>query len=389
MARAALAARAARVALCACAALLPPAALAAQTVLAGDPAFVTPVGRPYFTAAGAPAGSVGLSWLGGGVRVSHSGSVLRATFAPSVAGFKVRVTQSVQGYFPEQGVVWVVGSNESETVPVASGNGGGVAELVLNMAPQYFESAGPEARATLLSLTTDGSFNPAPAPPALVMHVMGDSITAATNIHGGVNNNCADGGYQNDYAASYGGLLCGHLGASCSTVAVGAQAMPSMTRYYQQARYASGEPFAFNDSAPRVFLSYMGVNDYWGQNASDALDAVFVANWLAFFELTARVYPAPATKIAFFLMLGPMVAGGGLPASPLKMEPGVLKAVAAGVAAGFDVTYVNASDACGAALTGCTDGCGGGHPGESGHRAIALRALPLIAAKLGLPYNPF
>ena len=28
-------------------------------------------------------------------------------------------------------------------------------------------------------------------------------------------------------------------------------------------------------------------------------------------------------------------------------------------------------------------------PGESGHRAMALRALPLIAAKLGLPYNPF
>lgn len=121
-------------------------------------------------------------------------------------------------------------------------------------------------------------------------------------------------------------------------------------------------------------------------------------------------------------MLGPMVAGGGSPASPLKMEPGVVKAVAAGVAAGFDVTYVNATDACGATLTGCVDGCGGGHPGESGHRglyyrrpthhhfinpltpyrrqldphaltlthsAMALRALPLIAAKLGLPYNPF
>ena len=84
-----------------------------------------------------------------------------------------------------------------------------------------------------------------------------------------------------------------------------------------------------------------------------------------------------------------MIAGGGLPLSPLKMEPGVLKAVAAGVAAGYDVTYVNATDACGPALTGCVDGCGGGHPGESGHRAMALRALPVIAAKMGLPYAPF
>lgn len=72
-------------------------------------------------------------------------------------------------------------------------------------------------------------------------------------------------------------------------------------------------------------------------------------------------------------MLGPMVAGGGSPASPLKMEPGVVKAVAAGVAAGFDVTYVNATDACGATLTGCVDGCGGGHPGESGHRGLYYR----------------
>lgn len=150
-----------------------PAALAAQTVLAGDAAFVTPVGRPYRDA-DAPAGSLGLSWLGGGVRVAYAGNVLRATFAPTVTGFKVRVTQSVQGYFPEQGVVWIVGSNVSETIAIASGNGGGVAELVLNMAPQYFESAGFDARATLLSLTTDGTFGAAPPPPQLVMHVMGD-----------------------------------------------------------------------------------------------------------------------------------------------------------------------------------------------------------------------
>lgn len=321
------------------------ACLAEQTVLASDAAFVTPVGRPY---PAATQGALGLSWLGGGVRVSFTGRALRATFAPTLVGFKIRVTQSVSGYFPVQGVVWVLGSNASETVPIASSNAAGgavVAELVLNVDAQYFESAGPGSLATLLSLTTDGSFGSAPPPPSVVMHVIGDSITAATNIHGGVNNNCADGGFQCDYSASWGGLLCGHFGASCSAIAVGSQTVPSMTAYYQQWRFASSEPFPFNDTAPQVFAAYLGVNDMWGQNQSAALDATFAANWLVFFNLVKAKYPA--AKVKFFLLLGPMVAGGGLPASPRKMEPGVLKAVADGVAAGFDVTYINATGACG------------------------------------------
>ena len=366
--------------------LLPPSALSEQTVLASDAAFVTRVGRPYPSAL---PGALGLSWLGGGVRVSFTGRALRAAFAPTLAGFKVRVTQSVDGYFPAQGVVWVLGSNATEAVPVASGCAGGcVAELVLNVDAQYFESAGPESLATLLSLTTDGTFNAAPPPPSVTMHIVGDSITAATNIHGGVDGNCADGGFQCDYGASWGGLLCGHFGASCSTIAVGSQTVPTMTRYYQQARFASSEPFPFNDTAPQIFAAYLGVNDMWGQNQSAALDATFAANWLIFFNLVKAKYPM-AAKIKFFLLLGPMVAGGGLPASPRKMEPGVLKAVADGVAAGFDVTYINATAACGPGLTGCVDGCGGGHPGESGHRGMALTALPFFASALGLPDWPF
>ena len=149
--------------LCLC--FAPLVALAEQTVFAADSAHVTPVGRPY---PGDLSSSLGMSWLGGGVRVSHTGTVLRATFAATTTGFKIRVTQAVQGYFPVQGVLWIPGSNVSETVPVASGNGGGICELVLNMAPQYF---GHNA-AQLLSLTTDGAFGPAPAPPAIMMHVL-------------------------------------------------------------------------------------------------------------------------------------------------------------------------------------------------------------------------
>lgn len=178
----------------------------ATTVNANETAFVTLLGRTY----PAGAGGVGLSWLGAGVRVSHTGKTLRATFGATPSSFKVAFTHSVTGYMPWQGVSLVAGSGVSETVVV--GNGQGTIDMVLNFAPQYFEALGS---ATLLTLTTDGEFNPAPAPPTRVMHMLGDSITASTNIHGGVQG-CADGGYQDDFSSSYSGILCPFFGADCS-----------------------------------------------------------------------------------------------------------------------------------------------------------------------------
>ena len=360
--------------------LLHPLVSRAMTIAATDPAFVLPVGRPY-PSTYAP-GALGLSWLGGGMRVAHNGTVLRATFAPTTAGFKVRVAQSSEGYFPIGGVLWVPGSNVSETLAIASG--AGTVELVMNTAAQYI--GGRNGRTILLSLTTDGAFLPAPPPQARTMHVLGDSVTAATNIQGGVGGRCSDGGLQNDYSASWGGMLCAHFDASCSTVAVGGERLPDMQAYYQQ-WWFNGPPFPFNDTAPQAFLSYMGINDMYNQNQSAALDAQFAAHYLSLINATQRSYPR--VNITFFLILGPMVAGQGAPTSPLKLESGTLLAVQLARSNGLDAVFVTASGACGGNLTGCLDGCGGGHPGESGHRAMALAALPIIAAKMGWEDNTF
>ena len=80
--------------------LAPSAAL--QTIAATDPAFVTPVGRTF------PVGSaLGLSWLGGGFRVAHTGTVLRATCATTsplgaTGSFKLAIYEyATTGRVPE------------------------------------------------------------------------------------------------------------------------------------------------------------------------------------------------------------------------------------------------------------------------------------------------
>jgi hypothetical protein len=88
-----------------------------QTVPAGDTTLVARLGR--VTSVGTSA--VGLSWLGGGVRVNHTGAVLRATFAVAPSPFHIAYYQSNEGYMPFEGIAWVPASNENETVVVASG----------------------------------------------------------------------------------------------------------------------------------------------------------------------------------------------------------------------------------------------------------------------------
>lgn len=233
------------------------AARADQTVLATDAAHVTLLGRPF----PAPPG-VGLSWLGAGVRVAHTGSTLRATFGVTGKAFKVALAQSNSGAQHWQGVVWVAASGAPETVVV--GSGAGMVDVVLSMPPQYFEGGG--SNATLLSLTSvGGSFLAAPAAPGRVFHVLGDSITAATNIHGGTAP-CGDEGYEADHSASWAGLLCLFFDATCSTIAVGGKCLldecggTQMQEYYRKQRMIdAGSTFDFaadRANAPVAFLSY-------------------------------------------------------------------------------------------------------------------------------------
>ena len=347
-------------------------AAADQTVSATDAAHVSPLGRPY----AAPGGGLGLSWLGAGVRVAHTGGVLRATFGVAGRSFKVAFFQSNSGAQHFEGNSWVPASGANESVAIASG--GGTVDVVLNMPPQYFE--GGASGATLLSLTSvGGSFLAAPGRPARVLHVLGDSITAATNVHGGTAP-CGDEGYEADYSASWAGILCLFFDASCSTVAVGGKCLlnecggTQMQQYYRQSRMVdAGATFDFaadRANAPVAFLSYLGTND-----ARMNLWPQFTAEYLVLMRNVTRDY-YPGANVTFFLILGPMQ-----PNAPAAAH---VAAVEQGTAAGFRVVLVNATAACTADLSGCVDGCAT-HPGVGSHRNIARTAAPIIAAELGWP----
>ena len=94
-------------------------AMAEQTVPAGDASLVARLGRVFEDGID----GLGLSWLGGGVRVSHTGSTLRATFGVAAAPFRVGFYQSDEGYMPFEGVAWVPASGLNETVVVGAGAG--------------------------------------------------------------------------------------------------------------------------------------------------------------------------------------------------------------------------------------------------------------------------
>jgi hypothetical protein len=98
-----------------------------------------------------------------------------------------------------------------------TGSGSDALITVSNIvAPQYATGV-----TTVVSFETDGTFE-AVQPQTRRIEIVGDSITAATNVvrpEGAPS--CGDGGYQSDWTQTYSALLCQHFGASCSTIAVG------------------------------------------------------------------------------------------------------------------------------------------------------------------------
>lgn len=353
------------------------------TISALDTTYVTPVGRTYTAS-----GGLAFSYLGGGLRVSHTGKTLRATLLGLQKGYKMAYYQTNEGYTPFQGIAWVPGTGVNETITIGASASGGIL-LVLNDPPQYFQ--GPGESAVVLSLTSDGDFIPAtpPATPARVLHVLGDSITASTNIRGGVPH-CADGGFQADYSSSWAGILCPFYGASCSTIAVGGKGLvrnccdndQRLSEYYTTARFGDADgTWGFKDAVPQGVLIYCGTNDF-DQGESAALDAAYTAGLLAFMtNVTQHHYGTPASpaNITFFAVLGPM--------SPTAPVNATLAAIEQSNALGFRLILINATTACsvdGLSVVGCTDGCAT-HPGLSSHRNIARAAAPIIEAALGWP----
>jgi hypothetical protein len=233
----------------------------AQVISAADPAFVRPLGRAFPSQ-----GGLGLSWLGGGLHVSHSGTVLRATvLAHPSRPFKFATYESTQGNDPWQGVVIIPATAANETF-VASAGGAGEVKVVINVPPDYWANGADSA--VILTLESDGAFNPAPPAPSRVLHVLGDSITAATNVRGGFPH-CADGGLYADYSSSWAGILCAFFGASCSTVAVGGKGLvknccdagTTVPQYYTQLKKNDPDhTFDFQDAPPQGVLVYLGTN---------------------------------------------------------------------------------------------------------------------------------
>jgi hypothetical protein len=393
------------------------AARGAAVIAAGDTTYGTPLGR---TTTNPASRALALSWLGGGLEVSHTGTTLRATFAPAPRNVRVGLYAGAEhGEVPWEGVALVPASGANETVVI--GQYAGLVRALSNVPADYFGDT-----FEVLALETDGEFVPR-APPAArrrVLHVLGDSITAATNVRGGFEAGCADEGASRalpraparragsrharhhnpnatrptpsiaatgsyaDYSSSWAGVLCAFFGASCSTVAVGGIGLvrnccgqpTTLPGFYTQT--SKGSPrgsFAFDDAVPDGVIVYLGTNDY-SAGGSAALDASFTAAWLELMEnVTTRYYGTPSlpANITFLAVLGPM--------SPTLPAAATLAAVAQGTARGFRIVLVNATEACGDASRGaCVDGCAG-HPGVASHRNIARLVAPAVEAALGWP----
>ena len=79
--------------------------------------------------------------------------------------------------------------------------------------------------------------------------------------------------------------------------------------------------------------------------------------------------PSTPANITYVVVLGPM--------SPYLPAKAALAAVAECQGMGLRVKFLNATGACGAGLTGCTDGCAS-HPGVIGHRNMYEDALAIV-----------
>jgi hypothetical protein len=360
-------------------------ATAVQTIPADSP-LVQYMGRVHKPGDG----TVHFDWLGVGARINWNGNVLSATYRLGDGASQVKLTSWMyaEGYYIQEPGPWVspAAADANGTVTVVVAVRGGADSLVsLNSPPQYFTSMNsPGKDVALVSFTTDGSFSEPLAPFKRRMEFIGDSITAATNIHAPapwVYSSCGDGGLQCDYSASWSGILCSSFAANCSTIAVGGKGLirnccnsgpPMMPDYYRQTLYSGTEDYTFGQTSfvPDAVVIALGTNDYSGVTPSPSFDAQFTAGYVSFMQNITSSYqassPAGSVNITFFCAVGPM--------TDLYMNS-TLAAIAEANSQGMRAVLLNVTSApC--------DGCAG-HPGVVGHRAMATLAAPVIAQVMG------
>jgi hypothetical protein len=219
--------------------------------------------------------------------------------------------------------------------------------------------------------------------PAHRLAILGDSITAATNIHGG-KGFCADSGPYSDYSSSWAGIVCDRFNASCDTVAVGGKCLTSpcpnnpgkqMPELFTQLRYSDDGPtYDFATAPPpSAAVVYLGTNDPW-KTYPTTLPHEFTATLLQLARnLTSVWWKAP--NMTVFAMVGAM--------SPVDPLNSTLAAVEQANPEGMRIVLINTTMSCGSHMyPNCADGCAG-HPGVSSHRNMAEDVAQVISSTMG------
>lgn len=344
-------------------------------------------------------GSVSFDWLGVAARVQVQGATFVTVTATSDAahrGTRLKAYISNQGFplFP-QVQFWVPPKDHafmSNTSALFTSDGGSVVVTLENIVDAQYGTG----KTTVWAFHTDGTFTdpgqrqpteaaPIPAGGHRRLEIIGDSITAATNVVRPPGaGSCGDGGYQSDWSQSYSGLLCHRFGADCSTVAVGGKCVMrecgglQMPDYFTAAFYGDGRNPTYNFSswAPDAMVIDLGTNDMRAITKIGAGGMAQFTNETVQFMKTATVlYNKP--DIEFFLTAGPMENA---------TQIGTTDAVTQGKAMGLKVTFINMTTACwDARQHGNSDWCDGcaGHPGIEGHRGMYEAAWPVIGQVMG------
>lgn len=325
-------------------------------------------------------GSVHFDWLGVGARVFYSGKYLIANYAADHgigSPWKVATWEYAQNYYIPTSINWVSPAylnNNGTTISVVVSVSGLESIVSLNSPPQYFiGSTGNDI--CIVSFTTDGEFSSPSAPFTRHIEFVGDSITAATNIHS--HPPCADGGLQCDYSVSWAGLLCANFSANCSTIAVGGKGLvrnccdnsKKMPDYFQQTEYSSAGPdytYAATGYKPNAIVIALGTNDYSGSPPPN-IDTLFIQGYVNFIQNITKAYGGSgSTNITYFCTVGPMSD------AYLNATENVISQVNA---LGIRAYLLNV-------MGSPTDGCAG-HPGVQGHHEMAAIAQPIIANIMG------
>lgn len=323
-------------------------------------------------------GSMIGDWAGIGSRLSASGaSYITVTLRgpPTLSRLRLTTWQYDEGAFYPEAQPWVIPALGSPAangtvevdVPIAAFETTDVI-WATQVPPQYWS----RTPLVIVRYNTDGTFQQA-ASFTRSLEFIGDSITAATNMH--AHPPCGDEGFQSDVGQSYSTLLCRNFTAACSIIAVGGKGLvrnccdqgATMPVYYRNAMYSemSAVPWAFPPAQrPDGIVVALGTNDY-DHGGSPGLDANFTAAYVAFIANATQWYGATPGEIQFFALVGPM-SNASLNATAA--------AVATATAAGYAVTLVNVY---GIPCTGCA-----GHPSVDGHAAMAAALQPVMAAAL-------